>query len=146
MSAIHLHLLLNHAPLFGDLFGAALLLAAAPRRNRTLFKTALVVLVLSAAVTPLVFITGGRAADSIGRIEGVAQEAIEPHETAAKQFLVISSINGVIALIGLLRPRRGVTIAVAVFSVVTLLLAARTANLGGLIRHTEITSARTSTS
>lgn len=142
MNAMHLHIVLNHAPLFGELFASALLVAAAPARNRTLLRTALVVLIATAVISIPVFFTGRRAADSIGRFEGVSQEAIDPHERSAKAFLVAGELAGLAAGLVLWPGRDRFTpwrvAVVGALNGAALILAMRTAYLGGAIRHDEI--------
>jgi hypothetical protein len=142
MNAMHLHLILNHAPLFGELFASALLAAAAPARSRTLLRTALVVLVATAAISIPVFFTGRRAADSIGKFQGVSQEAIDPHASSAEAFLAVGELAGLAAGVVLwLGQNKFTQWGVAVVGTLTaaaLILALRTAYLGGAIRHDEI--------
>jgi hypothetical protein len=137
-NAIHLHLILNHAPVFGELFAAALLLAAAVVRSTTLLRTALIVVILTALGAMPVFFTGRAAADAIGKVEGIDQEAIGPHEEAAERFLIAASVAGVAAVVALVWPRR---LTIALVSVLTILssgLAGWTANRGALIHHQEL--------
>jgi len=98
-NAIHLHLIINHAPVFGELFAVALLLAAAVARSITLLRTALAIVILTALGAVPVFFTGRAAADAIGRVEGIDQEAIGPHEDAAERFLLAASVAGVAAVV-----------------------------------------------
>jgi hypothetical protein len=137
-NAIHLHLIINHAPVFGELFAVSLLLAAAVLRSTTLLRTALAVVILTALGAIPVFFTGRAAADAIGKVEGIDQEAIGPHEEAAERFLIATSAAGVAAIVALVRPGR-TTIAIA--SILTLLsfgMAGWTANRGALIHHQEL--------
>src|SRR5260221_8072838 len=69
-NAMHLHLMLNHAPLFGELFASALFLTAAAARSRTLLRTALGVVLITALASIPVFFSGHAAADAIGKVEG----------------------------------------------------------------------------
>src|SRR5258708_10754111 len=105
-NAMHLHLMLNHAPLFGELFAAALLLAAAMGRGRTLLHTALAVVLITGLASIPVFFSGRAAADAIGKVEGIDQRAIDPHEEAAERFLFVAEAAGLAAVAALLRPGR----------------------------------------
>jgi hypothetical protein len=137
-NAIHLHLIFNHAPVFGELFAVALLLAAGVLRNTTLLRTALAVVILTALGAIPVLFTGRAAADAIGKVEGIDQEAIGPHEDAAERFLIAASVAGVAAVVAMVRPGRA---AIAVASILTLLsfcMAGWTANRGALIHHQEL--------
>ncbi len=137
-NAIHLHLILNHAPVFGELFAVGLLLAAAVARNTTLLRTALAVVILTALGAIPVFFTGRAAADAIGKLEGIDQEAISPHEEAAERFLIAASAAGVAAVVALVRPARTTVAIAAVLTLLSFGLAGWTANRGGLIHHQEL--------
>src|SRR5713226_1948163 len=137
-NAMHLHLMLNHAPLFGELFAAALLLAAAMARSKTLLRTALGVVLITALASIPVFFTGRAAADAIGKVEGIDQEAISPHEEAAERFLIAASAAGVAAVVALVRLRRTTIAIAAALTLLSFGLAGWTANRGALIHHQEL--------
>jgi hypothetical protein len=64
-SGVHLHLLVNHAPLFGALFALALLAASFLWAPEVLRRTALVVLVFTAFAGAAADLTGEPAEDAI---------------------------------------------------------------------------------
>jgi hypothetical protein len=101
-------------------------------------------LIAVGAMMPLVYIAGSRAADSIGRVEGVQQEAIAPHQHAATIALTTSICTalagGVLLLIerrreSLSRTVRVLTLAAAIACALPIGWAAA---LGGAIHHPEI--------
>src|SRR5438094_5652094 len=100
MNSAHLHLLLTHFPpvlsLGGTLSAAAGFLL--PRRRDDLIRLALVLMIAVGAMMPFVFLAGDRAADSIGRVEGVRQEAIAPHQRAATIALAASISSALVAV------------------------------------------------
>jgi hypothetical protein len=136
--AIHLHLILNHAPVFGELFAALLLLVAAVLRSVTLLRTALAVVILAALGAVPVFFTGRAAADAIGKVEGIDQEAIGPHEEAAERFLIAVSAAGAAAIVALVRPRRATIAIVSILTLLSFGMAGWTANQGAMIHHQEL--------
>lgn len=146
MSWGHLHLLLNHVPVIGTLLGLLLLLVAFVRKSEELKKVTLGLLVLIALVTVPVYLTGEPAEEMVENIPGVSEVMIERHENAALFSLIAVEVGGITALAGLLLFGRkkwlGNLLAIVplAFSVVTGGLMAWTANLGGQIRHTEISS------
>lgn len=93
----------------------------------------------------LAWMTGNAAHDVIhGLVPGISHEAIEAHEDAATVALIAAGLLGAFSLWGLLGfrgrkrlPSWFIAIALAGSLVVSGLMA-RTANLGGKIRHTEI--------
>jgi hypothetical protein len=146
MNSAHLHLVLTHFPpvlSLGGAFSAAAGLLLRRRRD-DLIRLALALLVVVGAMMPIVYIAGDRAADTIGRVEGVQQEAIAPHQHAAIIALASSVCAGVLAgaLLILEHRRSGLSAwlrAIAVAAAIsTALPIAWTAALGGAIHHPEI--------
>jgi len=146
MSWGHLHLLLNHVPVIGTLLGLLLLLVAFVRKSEELKKVTLGLFVLIALVTIPVYLTGEPAEEMVEDIPGVAKAMIERHEDAALFSMIAVEVAGIIALAGLLlfRTKKGLGNLLAIVtlacSVVTGGLLAWTSNLGGQVRHTEISS------
>ncbi len=144
MNPAHLHLLVNHLPVFGTI-GAALLLAwGLLRKSEEVVRIGLVVLIVIAAATWGVKLTGEPAEHMVENLAGVSERLIHDHEEASELATILISVAAVSALATLLMIR-GRRKAGRVFTVITLLLAlvgfgmvAYAANLGGLIRHTEI--------
>lgn len=140
MNGAHLHLLLNHLPVLGTLFGLGILAIALWRRNDTLRRTGLALLVIAGLAAGGAFLTGEPAEEAV---EGkVTEQVIAAHEEAAEAALWGAGILAVLSAGALLRWRReipqGVAGAVLVGAIVTSGLMAWTANLGGQIRHPEI--------
>lgn len=154
MNPVHLHLILNHVPLFGCVISLVLLLLGIWRRSDELKKVAFGLIVVSAAITLPVYLTGEPAEDIVEPFPGVVRSAIDSHEDAAKIAFVCMLGAGALALLGFWLFRRGRVIAqwftssVLIVLLLTGLLMARTANLGGKVRHPEIgnTSATTTQS
>jgi uncharacterized membrane protein len=146
MNWAHAHLILNHVPVLGTLFGLALLAWAMMRRDNAVHRAALGALVAVALLALPAYFTGEPAEELAERTAGVAKSAIESHEAAAVIALVGVEVLGLLALAGLYRARRGATPSVAlgravlVAAVITGGLMAWTANLGGQIQHAEIRS------
>lgn len=146
MSGVHLHLLLNHVPVIGTFIALLLLLVAFVRKSEELKKVTLGFFILIALVTIPVYLTGEPAEEVIENIPGISEGMIEQHENAALFSLIAVEVAGFIALMGVLVFRRqkrlGNLLAMMTLglSLVTGGLMAWTANLGGQIRHTEISS------
>ncbi len=144
MNLAHLHLVLNHVPVIGMLLALALMFAAAVRRSEELKRVSLALLVVFALIAIPVFFTGEPAEDVVEHLPGVSKAAISQHEGAAEIALAGMEVVGALALVGLLLYRRAPATPRWFFTVAVLLaivvagLMARTANLGGQIRHTEV--------
>jgi hypothetical protein len=91
-------------------------------------------------------LSGEPAEDAIEGVAGAIEPWVEPHEEAALVSLILGEALGVLAIAGLWSARRAVLpsrpmmTASLVLALVTAGSLAYTANLGGLIRHTEIRS------
>jgi hypothetical protein len=144
---VHIHLAINHSPLYTELSGFLLMAIGIGRRNRTLVTAGLVFCILAAISGGAVFFTGDHAKEIIEGgppIAGVEKLLIGPHESAATNFLIISLITGGLAIVALFfgrggRPRPLWFEWLIVFLIfVSFFLAAFTGLLGGRIHHPEV--------
>jgi uncharacterized membrane protein len=144
MNAAHAHLLLNHLPVLGILFTIPLLAFAWWHGAEILRRVALFAVVLAGGLALPAFLTGEPAEETVERMSGVSESAIESHEELAKFALSASLSAAVLAAVGLVLARRrgktpGVVLAATVgVSCVAAVLMGLTANRGGQIRHSEI--------
>ncbi len=149
MSAEHLHLLLNHGPLFAVAFALPLLLFGFIRRNDTVSRVALVGFVVAAVLTVPVYLSGDEAEHSVEELPGVSHDYIEEHEDAGKLTLWIveglGALSAVVLFLSLKKPQvsRGLLIVVLLAGMGTFALIAYTNNLGGKIRHSELRGSAT---
>jgi uncharacterized membrane protein len=144
MNLAHLHLLLNHVPVLGTAFGLVLLVAALLTKNIMLQKVALTVFVVSALFALPVYFSGEPAEEIVEHLPGVAEPLIQQHESAAKLAILAMAALGLVSVIALAMARHRnfsrLVIAACCVATLTFGLMARTANLGGEIRHPEIRS------
>ena len=150
MNWVHLHLALNYVPVLGAFFGALLLLVGLVRRSDELQRVSLWALALLAAVSIPIKFTGDFASEALMPKGGAAPiVALEPkllhaHEQAADQATTGVFLLGLVAAAGLFAARGGKPVprwsltASLVLALATFLLMARTANLGGQLRHPEL--------
>jgi uncharacterized membrane protein len=146
MNWAYVHLILNHVPVLGTIFGLALLAWALMRRNEPLQRTALATFIVVAVAALPVFFTGEPAEHMVEHLAGTAEPAIKAHEAAALAALIAVEILGVMSLGALLLFRgrvvaRAVIAAELAVALATAGLMAQTANLGGKIRHEELRAA-----
>ena len=148
MNLAHLHLLLNHVPTAAFAVGLGLFLGAMIRKDDSLMRVSLGVLAAIALLAVVVYQTGMAARELIEQLPGVSKTAMDAHEDAALPAFVMMEITGAVAWLGLWqsrrfsRPTRGNVWTVLVLSLLTFASMARTANLGGEIRHPEIVAAQ----
>jgi len=143
MSILHLHLVLNHVPVVGALFALLLFASAIVLRETVSTKFALGFTAAIAAVSVVVYFTGGAAEEAVEKLAGVTERSIERHEEAAELTTIAMSILGGLSLVALFvfrarKAPRWVAMAGLVGTVIVSTLMGWTANLGGQIRHTEI--------
>jgi len=144
MNSAHLHLILTHFPPVLSLGGAVSAAAGLLRRRRDLVRLALVLLLAVGAMMPVVYLAGERTAKSIGKVRGVQQEAIEPHERAATIALFLSIGAALVAAgVLLMEHRRGdlslaLRVLVLIAAIASALPIGWAAALGGEIHHPEI--------
>ena len=144
MNWAHMHLMINHFPVIGLVFGLALLLIAVIKKSDDLKKISLWFFILIALTALPVYFSGEPAEESVEHLSGGAEQVIEQHEKMAMLSLAAVIISGFIAAVGLFLIKRHGKIAnmlimtLLVSLVISSGLMAKTANLGGQIRHTEI--------
>lgn len=142
-SGAHLHLLVNHAPIFGALFATALFIVSYFAAATVLRRTAFVILIATAIAGVLADKTGEPAEDAIRGYPGVQREMIHDHEEMGEKAYYLAAALGLLSIFALYKWRnRPVP---GGFNIVMLLASAfvsgamvYTGLLGGRIRHTEI--------
>lgn len=143
MNAAHIHLIMTHVPVIGTFAGLGLLTFGFFRKSQELKKAALGMLVIAALFAVPVYLSGEPAEEIVEGIPGVSHASIEQHEDAAAVAFTTVLAVGTIALGGLIwRRKQGIpgwllSLTLA-GSIVSAGLMAWTANLGGKVRHTEI--------
>jgi uncharacterized membrane protein len=144
MNAAHLHLVLNHLPVVGLIFGLGVLIVSQLRRSPGATRVALWCLFAAALTAIPGYLTGEPAEELIERLPGVAKGPLEQHEDFAVFGLVGAVISGLLAALSLFIWRKSPALPAWGVSAVTLVAVASavamgwTAKLGGEIRHPEI--------
>lgn len=146
MNAVHLHLVTNHAPLFG-LIAAILLLGWGVARNSREFRiAAYAAFVLSSIAAIVAYLSGGAAESVVEDLPGITEGSIERHQEAATAALALISVAGIGSIVaffverGALALRKTTITALFAVALIALGVVGYAANLGGLIHHTEITA------
>lgn len=141
MDGAHIHLLLNHIPVLGVLFGLLLLSVAMPGRSQMHARLASQVFVGIALFAIPVYFSGEAAEEVAEHVRPLAHAVIESHEDAALASFVGLELLGVFAGLALWRSRSvrelGYSSLVTLWTGALLVSASVgwTAYLGGLIAH-----------
>lgn len=144
MNAPHLHLLVNHVALFAVSFGLLGLLYAWFKRSREFCSFALLLFMLAGVFSWIALETGESAEDAVEQLSWFSETTLEPHEEAAEVANVATiALAGVSLLLLIVSKFRAnlfppLCVVLVLLALVALALLARTANLGGQIRHEEI--------
>jgi hypothetical protein len=144
MNPAHYHLLINHIPILGSLFGIILLGISFFKGNKTLLFTSLITLIVCAAITFPVNGTGEQAEEAIEHLEGVSHGLIHEHEEIAEIASLLNFILGGVALLTLLLSFKTnvfgffLKYIVFIYAIVVAVFLFRAGNSGGEIRHPEI--------
>jgi len=145
MNAAHVHLILNHAPLFGLFAGIVLLIWGLLRGSYEMRLASYAAFILSALAAIAVYLSGGAAESLIEDLPGVTEGAIERHEDIAKIAMLAIGAKGLLAAAASFVERRGafqrsVLAALLLVAVLAVGVVGYAANLGGQIRHPEISA------
>ena len=144
MTVPHLHLLLNHIPTIGGAAALVLLVVAFARKSSDLKRIALEASFVVALLTFPAYLSGVGAQQALLDTPDVSQVYVDAHWDAAVFAFVLLQLAGALSWLALWKYRRSglwpmTTIAVVVvLSVLSFAASARTASLGGEIRHQEI--------
>ena len=147
LSVVHLHLAINHSPLYTELFAFFFVLIGLIKKNRALVTSGLVMCIIAALCAGAAYWSGDQASDIIDQsppIAGVEKAMIGPHADAAAWFLAAACITAVLAIVALIVGRkrgarpRWLEIVALLLVLFSLTVVARTALLGGRIHHPEV--------
>ncbi|MBK8702209.1 MAG: hypothetical protein IPN33_00410 [Saprospiraceae bacterium] len=144
MNQAHLHLLLNHLPILGTLFGLLILAAGFVMKNNPVKRTAMGVFVFAAVTAIPAYLTGEGAEEIVENLAGASENLMEKHEELANIFLWVVGVLGLISLATLYADLKSKKIAPLLYTTTlvmalgTMVLAQQVGTSGGEIRHTEI--------
>jgi uncharacterized membrane protein len=144
MNYAHLHIVLNHFPTIGTVFGLGAFAYSIWKKDREILNMSFVVFLVMAMVAIPTAITGGAADIAIQERPGVNLAMVELHRDAAIGAFCLLMLTGTFAWLALWQYRRyrapstWTVWTVGMLAVITLALMLRTGTLGGEISHPEI--------
>lgn len=144
MSDAHYHLVVNHFPIIGTIFGFGILIAGIFFKNNTVKNVSYVLFVVAAIFAFLSEKTGGGAAGMVKNMPDITKEIIHKHaETADKLALALYAL-AIVSLLGLYTNMKNnskahfVSYLALVIAAIGVYFGQQTGTTGGEIRHTEI--------
>lgn len=143
MNFAHIHLTLSHLPVVLIPVACILLGLGTSKNNVTLRLTAYWILAIGACFSIIVFLTGEPTEKLLEQVISSAENRIKSHEEAAEMAFIATLVTGSLALFALffrkkLSFEKNIGLIVLIASLLSAFLLFFTANLGGQIRHTEI--------
>jgi uncharacterized membrane protein len=144
MNQVHFHLLVNHLPIAGTIFGFLVLLAGYLFRAAAIKRTAMGLFLAAALLAIPAFLTGEGAEEVVEALPGISHDQIEQHEEYGETFLFLLGILAIAAVAALIADVRGHRIYQALYlltfacSLACIVVAAQVGVSGGEIRHSEI--------
>ena len=144
MNDAHLHLLVNHFPIIGVIFGLLILISGFILKNNTIKNTAYCVFVVAAVFGFLSMYSGEGAEELVEDMPTVGHQIIHEHEELAEKFVLVLYATGLFSILAFVTSLKNSKFA-KLLSLITLLLSILTTVLsvnvglsGGEVRHTEI--------
>lgn len=147
MDQTHIHLLINHLPIFGSILGGFVLANGIYSKSDQTNIAAYYVLIISSIGAVIAYLTGEAAEETVEDLQGISKVFLDQHEDASVFALGALITLGVVALAALFLTikkspySRTIAIGTLILSLVSFGIIARTGYLGGQIRHTELNSA-----
>ncbi len=144
MNDAHLHLVVNHFPIIGTIFGLGILITGLFIKNNSVKNTAYMLLVVAAVCAALSMGTGEGAEEMVEDMPSVGKQIIHEHEEWAEKFALVLYVTGMMSLIAFFLNfkknslEKFAAIATVVFALIAVVLAKEVGTSGGEIRHTEI--------
>ena len=144
MDATRIHLFITHLPVFGLFLGFCALLFGLLRNDKWVRITSLGIIIVAVVGGLIAFQTGEQAEETVENIAGISHDSIEAHEEACEisnVFFIGLGLLSIVAVYFEMKKKifsKQVLIAVLALSLITFYFVARTATLGGKIRHTEV--------
>lgn len=146
MNDAHLHLLVNHFPIIGTIFGLGILITGMLLKNNSVKNTAYILFIVAAIFSAFSMGTGEGAEELVEDLPNIGKQIIHEHEEIAEKFAIIMYATGLFGLLSLYTSIKNHKLAKTI-SFITLVLALMAAifaksvgTTGGEIRHTEIRS------
>lgn len=143
MNQAHLHMVLNHFPIIGLMFGIGVLIYGIIKKHTILVNTAYVIFIICMIMGKATMMTG-EGAEEIAEELGISHDLIHEHEEMAETFMKLLYVLGILSVAGLVVNTKKhakafiLSLIILILAISTSILSIKVGNSGGEIRHTEI--------
>lgn len=144
MNDAHLHMVVNHFPIIGTIFGLGILIAGIFMKNTVIKNVAYILFVVAAIFAAVSMATGEGAEEIAENLPSVTDQIIHEHEEMAEKLALVLYVLGGISLVGLYLNFKNhakaslVSYFAFAIALVAVFLGKQTGTTGGEVRHTEI--------
>ena len=144
MNDAHWHLVVNHFPIIGTIFGFGIVVAGLIFKNNSVKNVAYILFIVAAIFAAFSMGTGEGAEELVEKMPNIGKQIIHEHEELAEKLALVLYVLGVISLLGLytnfknhIKSKLISYLALAI-AAVGVFLAQQVGTSGGEVRHTEI--------
>ncbi len=144
MNDAHLHMVVNHFPIIGTIFGLGILLAGIFMKSNVIKSVAYILFVVAGIFAAVSMATGEGAEEISEKLPSVTDQIIHEHEEMAEKLAIVLYALGLVSLIGLYlnfinhAKASIVSYFAMVIAIVGVFVGKQAGTTGGEIRHTEI--------
>jgi uncharacterized membrane protein len=144
MNDAHLHLIVNHFPIIGTIFGLGILIAGFALKNNAIKNTAYVLFLIAAAFAFASMYTGEGAEEMVEDMPNIGKQIIHEHEELAEKLAILLYALAFFSMVSFytaMKNHKFAKLASYVSFVLALgavVLGSFVGTSGGEIRHTEI--------
>ncbi len=144
MNDAHLHMVVNHFPIIGSIFGLGILITGMILKNNSIKNTAYVLFIVAAIFAAFSIGTGEGAEEMVEDMPNIGKRIIHEHEEIAEKLALVLYLLAAISLTGLIMNIKNyskaklISYVAIVVATVAVVLSTQVGTSGGEIRHTEI--------
>ena len=149
MNDAHLHMVVNHFPIIGIIFGLGILIIGFFLNNNIIKNVAYGLFIVGAIFAAVSMSTGEGAEEIVEDFPNIGKNIIHEHEEIAEKLALVLYVLGVVSLVGLYLNFKKhskatlISIIAITIAIVGVFFAQQTGTTGGEIRHTEIRATST---
>jgi uncharacterized membrane protein len=146
MNEAHLHMVVNHFPIIGTIFGFGILIVGLIRKDITIRNVSYFIFVIAALFAAVSMATGDGAEEMVEDMPNIGRQIIHEHEEIAEKLAIVLYLLGLTSIVSLFFNRKNnpkeriISFAILTIAAIGMFLAQQTGTTGGEIRHTEIRS------